>query len=77
LGLVGPEMSRRVGEARLEADAWRGGCRVNSTWGDCGRWSACVPNEFGLQRPLADGRPAPTEKRSLRGRRPTLSAERP
>jgi hypothetical protein len=27
-----------------------------------GRWSACVPNEFGLRRPTADGRPAPTEK---------------
>ena len=25
-----------------------------------GRRSACAPNEFGLQRPSADGRPAPT-----------------
>jgi hypothetical protein len=60
LGLVGPEMSRRVGEARLEADAWRGGCRMNSTWGAFGRRSACTPNEFGLGRPSANGRPAPT-----------------
>jgi hypothetical protein len=35
-----------------------------------------VPNEFGLLRPSADGRPAPTEKRSLRRRRPTLGASR-
>jgi len=69
LGLVGPEMSRRVGEARLEADAWRGGCRMNSTGGACGRRSACAPNEFGLWRPSADGRPAPT------GRVPFASAE--
>jgi transcriptional regulator of nitric oxide reductase len=27
-----------------------------------GRRSACAPNEFGLQGPSADGRPAPTEK---------------
>jgi hypothetical protein len=27
-----------------------------------GRRSACVPNEFGLRRPTADGRPAPTGK---------------
>jgi hypothetical protein len=30
--------------------------------GAFGRWSACTPNEFGLQRPSASGRPAPTEK---------------
>jgi hypothetical protein len=30
-----------------------------------GRRSACVPNEFGLQRPSANGRPAPTEGLSL------------
>jgi len=35
-----------------------------------------VPNEFGLERPSADGRPVPTEKRSLRRRRPTPGAER-
>jgi len=65
LGLVGSEMSRRVGEALLEADAWRGGCRMNSTGGAFGRRLACGPNEFGLQRPAADGRPAPTGKVSL------------
>jgi hypothetical protein len=27
-----------------------------------GRWSACTPNEFGLQGPSAGGRPAPTGK---------------
>jgi hypothetical protein len=27
-----------------------------------GRRSACAPNEFGLQGPSADGRPAPTGK---------------
>jgi len=41
-----------------------------------GRRSACAPNEFGLQGPSADGRPAPTEKHSLRRRRPTQGAER-
>jgi len=41
-----------------------------------GRWSAYVPNEFGLPGPSANGRPAPTEKRSLRRRRPTPGAER-
>jgi hypothetical protein len=41
-----------------------------------GRRSACAPNEFGLEGPSADGRPAPTEKRSLRRRRPTPGAER-
>jgi hypothetical protein len=41
-----------------------------------GRRSAGVPNEFGLQGPSADGRPAPTEKRSLRRRRPTPGAQR-
>jgi hypothetical protein len=30
-----------------------------------GRRSACVPNEFGLQRPSANGRPAPTKGLSL------------
>jgi hypothetical protein len=108
-------MSRRVGEARLEADAWRGGCRMNSTGGPVagsrpvrrmnsasrglrptvglcrpgrcllrrrrptpgaqrfgrpisiggkafGRRSACAPNEFGLPGPSANGRPAPTRK---------------
>jgi hypothetical protein len=35
-----------------------------------------APNEFGLQRPSANGRPAPTEKASLRRRRPTPGAQR-
>jgi hypothetical protein len=36
-----------------------------------------APNEFGLLRPSADGRPAPTEKRSPRRRRPTPGAQAP
>ena len=35
-----------------------------------------VPNEFGLWRPSADGRPAPTGRCLLRWRRPTLGAQR-
>jgi len=58
-------MGRKVGEALAEADAWRGGCRMNWTWGACGRRSACGPNEFGLQGPSANGRPAPTGEASL------------
>jgi hypothetical protein len=44
-----------------------------------GRRSACAPNEFGLRRPSADGRPAPTEKDILcvgGGRRLVRSARR-
>jgi hypothetical protein len=43
-----------------------------------GRRSACAPNEFGLQGPLAGGRPAPTEKilRVGGGRRLARSALR-
>jgi hypothetical protein len=41
-----------------------------------GRWLACTPNEFGLQRPSADGRPAPTGRYLLRRRRPTPGAQR-
>jgi hypothetical protein len=44
-----------------------------------GRWSACAPNEFGLRRPSADGRPTPTEKDILcvgGGRRLARSAWR-
>ena len=41
-----------------------------------GRWSACAPNECGLRRPSADGRPTPTEERRLRRWRPTLGAQR-
>jgi hypothetical protein len=40
------------------------------------RPAACTPNEFGLQEPPADGRPAPTEERRLRRRRPTPGAQR-
>jgi hypothetical protein len=51
--------------ASAEADAWR-----VSAWGGrfpigvkaFGRRSACAPNEFGLKRPPADGRPALTGK---------------
>jgi hypothetical protein len=35
-----------------------------------------MPNEFGLGGPSADGRPAPTEERRLRRRRPTLGVQR-
>jgi len=70
-GLGGPSADGRpapTGKASLasaEADAWR-----VSAWGGrfpigvkaFGRRSACAPNEFGLKRPPADGRPAPTGK---------------
>jgi hypothetical protein len=42
-----------------------------------GQRSACAPNEFGLQGPSANGRPAPTEKYSPRRRRPTPGAQAP
>jgi hypothetical protein len=42
-----------------------------------GRRSACAPNEFGLQGPSANGRPAPTGRCLLRRRRPTPGAQRP
>jgi len=41
-----------------------------------GRRSACAPNEFGLQGPPADDRPAPTGRSHLRRRRPTPGAQR-
>jgi hypothetical protein len=50
--------------------------RMNSTSGAFGRWSAYVPNEFGLKKPSAGGRPAPTGRCLLRRRRPTPGAER-
>jgi hypothetical protein len=55
------------------------GPRVSNEFdrGAFGRRSACAPNEFGPQGPLANGRPAPTEKRSLRRRRPTPGARAP
>jgi len=70
-------MSRRVGEALAEADAWRGGCRMNSTGGTCGRRSACGPNEFGLQGPSANGRPVGRMNSASRGLRPTVGLRRP
>jgi hypothetical protein len=42
-----------------------------------GRRSACAPNEFGLERPSAIGRPVPTGRSHLRRRRPTPGAQRP
>ena len=76
MGLVGPEMSRRVGEARLEADAWRGGCRMNSTGGPvAGGRPARRMNSAprGLRPTVGLRRPG---RCLLRRRRPTLSAER-
>jgi hypothetical protein len=62
---------RRPGKsfASAEADAWRAApeeadCNRRRAYG---RWSAWVPNEFGLRRPAADGRPAPTGKGSCVG----------
>jgi hypothetical protein len=50
---------------------------LHAEWAFRGRRSACTPNEFGLQGPSANGRPAPTGRRSLlRRRRPTPGAER-
>jgi len=50
--------------ASAEADAWRAAPEEAdfNRRRAFGRRSACAPNEFGLQGPSADGRPAPTEK---------------
>jgi hypothetical protein len=71
---------RRPGKsfASAEADAWRAAPEEAdfNRRRAFGRRSACVPNEFGLRRPAADGRPAPTGK-TLRvgaGRRLARSA---
>jgi hypothetical protein len=42
-----------------------------------GRWSAYVPNEFGLQRPSADGRPARRMNSASRGLWPAVGLRRP
>jgi hypothetical protein len=88
-GLQGPSANGRpvptgkVPFASAEADAWRGGCRMNSAWeglrpmvglrrpknvpcvGGGRRLARRVPNEFGLGRPSADGRPVPTGRVSF------------
>jgi hypothetical protein len=53
------------GFASAEADAWRGAPergRFQSASKAFGQRSACTPNEFGLQGPSANDRPAPTGK---------------
>jgi hypothetical protein len=42
-----------------------------------GRWSACAPNEFGLRRPSADGRPVRRMNSAFEGLRPTVGLRRP
>jgi hypothetical protein len=76
VGLRRPKNTLRVGEGRrLARKRLR---RPISIGGKAsGRRSACAPNEFGLQGPSADGRPAPTEKYSSRRRRPTPGAQAP
>jgi hypothetical protein len=59
---------RRPGKAPFasaEADAWRGAplkADFNRRQRPSAGGSACTPNEFGLQGPLAGGRPTPTWK---------------
>jgi len=69
-GLGGPSADGRPAPTEgaafvsAEADAWRaapGEADFNRREKAFGRWSAWVPNEFGLKGPLAGGRPAPTE----------------
>jgi hypothetical protein len=83
-GLQGPSANGRPaptgkgfcvgGGRRLARSAWEG--RFQSAQKpSAGGWS-CTPNEFGLQRPSAGGRPAPTGRFLLRRRRPTPGAQR-
>jgi hypothetical protein len=76
VGLRRPKNTLRVGEGRRPA---RKRLRRLISIGAkaSGQRSACAPNEFGLQRPSANGRPAPTEKYSPRRRRPTPGAQAP
>jgi hypothetical protein len=88
-GLWGPSAGGRpaptegIAFASAEADAWRGGCRMNSACGGLRpmvglrrpggvfcvggdrRLARRVPNEFGLGRPSAGGRPVPTGRGSF------------
>jgi hypothetical protein len=48
------------GGRRLARSAWRG--RFQLAWAPLADGRPGAPNEFGLKRPSADGRPAPTEK---------------
>jgi hypothetical protein len=76
---------RRPGKAPFasaEADAWRGAsweADFNRRQRPSAGGSACTPNEFGLQGPLADGRTTPTWKSTFcvgGGRRLARSALR-
>jgi hypothetical protein len=60
--IFAPGENRRSRKAPAKAGPRRAVHRTNSTSGAFGRWSAYVPNEFGLQRPSANGWPAPTGK---------------
>jgi hypothetical protein len=64
------------GGRRLARSAGEG--RFQSAGEAFGRRSACAPNEFGLQGPSANGRPAPTGRGAsfCVGGRPTPGAER-
>ena len=60
--IFAPGENRRSRKAPAKAGPRRAVRRTNPTSGAFGRWSAYVPNEFGLQRPSANGWPAPTGK---------------
>jgi len=57
------DFNRREGADAWRVSAWRGRFPIGAK--AFGRRSAWAPNEFGLGRPLADGRPAPTQKASF------------
>jgi len=75
-GRPAPTEERRLRRRRPTLGVQRLGRPISIGTKAFGRWSACMPNEFGLGGPSANGRPAPTEERRLRRRRPTLGAQR-
>jgi len=75
VGLRRPGGAFCVGEGRRPARE-RLGRPISIGVKAFGRRSTCAPNEFGLQGPSANGRPAPTGRCLLRRRRPTPGAQR-
>jgi hypothetical protein len=74
VGRAGDESAGGGGPVGGRRVAW--GVSNEFDRGACGWRSACAPNEFGLGRPSANGRPAPTGRCLLRRRRPTPGAQR-
>jgi hypothetical protein len=74
VGRAGDESAGGGGPVGGRRVAW--GVSNEFDRGACGWRSACAPNEFGLQGPSANGRPAPTGRCLLRRRRPTPGAQR-